>query len=233
MKKIISFSLYGDNEKYTLGALCNVELAKIIYPDWICRFYCGGSVPTHIIDALKTYENTEIIPMSEDEKYTYMSWRFLPIDDDDVDIMISRDADSRLSFREKKLVDIFVESNYLLHDIRDHTLHNHIMGGIFGIKKEANISMKNLLENSNFGMDYGADQAFLRYKLYPILEGKILVHDSELNTTNRTYDENFPIKINEKLSPLIQDLINPNHIHFIGEIFPYNNYGKPKNYIFY
>ena len=48
MKKIISFSLYGTESKYTHGALCNAELAKVIYPEWICRFYCGESVPREI-----------------------------------------------------------------------------------------------------------------------------------------------------------------------------------------
>ena len=39
-KKIISFSLYGDDVKYSLGAIRNVEFAKKYYPGWICRFYC-------------------------------------------------------------------------------------------------------------------------------------------------------------------------------------------------
>ena len=34
-----------------------------------------------------------------------MFWRWLPLDDPDVDIWISRDADSRLSEREAKIVD--------------------------------------------------------------------------------------------------------------------------------
>jgi len=37
MKKIISFSLWGDNPIYTQGAIRNAELAKEVYPDWVCR----------------------------------------------------------------------------------------------------------------------------------------------------------------------------------------------------
>ena len=39
MKKIISFCLWGNDPKYTVGALRNAELAKTIYPDWKTRFY--------------------------------------------------------------------------------------------------------------------------------------------------------------------------------------------------
>ncbi len=34
MNKVISFSLWGDNPKYTIGAIKNAELSKTIYPDW-------------------------------------------------------------------------------------------------------------------------------------------------------------------------------------------------------
>ena len=53
MKKIISFSLYGSDSRYCNGILCNVELAKIIYPDWICRVYYAESVPEYFINELK------------------------------------------------------------------------------------------------------------------------------------------------------------------------------------
>ncbi len=63
MKKIISFSLWGDNPKYTIGAIENAKLAKTIYPDWICRFYVGNSTPDEIWDELYYMDNTEMINM--------------------------------------------------------------------------------------------------------------------------------------------------------------------------
>ena len=54
MKKIISFSLWGSNPKYTIGAIRNAELTPIIYPGWVSRFYCGLSVPINIINKLKS-----------------------------------------------------------------------------------------------------------------------------------------------------------------------------------
>ena len=34
MVKVISFSLWGSEKKYTIGAIKNAELAKEVYPDF-------------------------------------------------------------------------------------------------------------------------------------------------------------------------------------------------------
>jgi tagatose-1,6-bisphosphate aldolase non-catalytic subunit AgaZ/GatZ len=39
VKKLICFSLWGDDKKYLHGALENAELSKRFYPDWRCRYY--------------------------------------------------------------------------------------------------------------------------------------------------------------------------------------------------
>jgi hypothetical protein len=212
MKKIISFSLYGWDYKYFHGALCNAELAKIIYPDWICRFYCGTSVPEHIVNQLKSYDNTEVILMEENTQYSYMMWRFLPVDEDDVEITLSRDADSRLSYREKTCVDIFVKSDSLFHSIQDHTCHDNVMGGMWAMKKNNRINMRELAENWQGGLGYFSDQAFMREVVKPKFIDSIMVHCS-------AHLRNFPV---EKTNN-----------HYVGEIFFEGNYGKPNNHIFY
>lgn len=211
MKKIISFSLYGSDTKYTIGAICNAEIAKIIFPDWICRYYCGESVPNEILDKLKSFSNVEVINMKEDTTYSYMMWRFLPIDDNDTEVMLCRDIDSRLSYREKSCVDLFLESNKLLHSIQDHQLHDNMMGGMWGIKKNNRINMKTLAENWKGGMDYFSDQLFIREIIKPIFIDTYLVHCS-------SYLHNFPVEKTDN--------------YFVGEIFS-DNRGKPYDYIFF
>ena len=44
MKKIISFSLWGDSLKYLKGALENVKCQQQLFPGWICRFYCHSHI---------------------------------------------------------------------------------------------------------------------------------------------------------------------------------------------
>lgn len=212
MKKIISFSLYGWDSKYFIGALCNAELAKIIFPEWICRFYCGSSVPQSILDKLKSYDNVEVIMMEENTTYSYMMWRFLPIDDEDVAVILSRDTDSRLSYRERACVDVFLESDKLLHSIQDHYLHDNIMGGMWGMKKNDRIQMIELANNWQGGLGYFSDQAFMREIIKPIFSDSILTHCSH-------YLQNFPVE--------------KENGHFVGEIFFENNNGMSYNHIFY
>jgi len=135
MKKIITFSLWGDNPFYTVGAIRNAELAKEFYPDWICRFYIGNSTPQDVIDKLDSFDNTEIVLMNTDEGWDGMFWRFYPVTDSDVDVMISRDVDSRITYREAAAVNEWLESGKTLHIMRDHPMHTEpIMGGMWGCR---------------------------------------------------------------------------------------------------
>jgi hypothetical protein len=212
MKKIISFSLYGGQQKYSYGMISNVEIAQVIFPDWICRIYYGKSVPSEVVEQLRTYSNVELYLMDEGEEHIFpMMWRFLAIDDEDVEVMISRDADARLSYREKHCVDIFMESEFLLHSIRDNPSHNNIMGGMWGIKKNNRVKMNELSKDWE-GHYYDSDQKFLRENLVPLFNDSYLIHCS-------TYLKTFPIeKTNE---------------YFVGGWWDENNFGKPQNYIFF
>ena len=178
MKKIISFSLWGDNYRYTGGSLQNVELAKIYYPDWICRFYTGKNTPVEIIDKLKANQNVEIIMVDEVCNWTGMFWRFLSACDPDVDMMISRDADSRLTKREKFAVDEWVSSDFQFHIMRDHPYHSvPILGGMWGVKRGILSNIGSLIQDFQKGDFLGVDQNFLGQHVYPIVKNDSLVHD--------------------------------------------------------
>lgn len=178
MKKIISFSLWGDNPTYTQGAIRNAELAKEIYPDWICRFYIGKSTPNDVIENLKSLDNTEVLLMEVDGDWTGMFWRFYPASDSDVDVVIVRDCDSRLNNREKEAVDEWLKSDKGFHIMRDHPWHNtEILGGMWGSKKGTIDDMKNLIDSFIKGNFWQVDQNFLREFIYPKIKHNTLVHD--------------------------------------------------------
>ena len=145
-KKIISYSLWGNTPMYTIGAIRNAEMAKQIYPDWICRFYIGDDVPEDIVRQLNDFDNTEVIMMTHKENdWQGMFWRFYAVDaTDDVDYVIFRDTDSRLSTREREAVLEWMNSGKYFHIMRDHPYHTEaIMGGMWGCKP------KELIERIN------------------------------------------------------------------------------------
>ena len=59
--KLITFSLWGTSLKYLVGAIRNAELAKEVYPDWICRYYVASSVPFGYVHKLKSFDNVEVV----------------------------------------------------------------------------------------------------------------------------------------------------------------------------
>jgi hypothetical protein len=189
MKKLISFSLWGDNPIYNVGSIRNAELAKDIYPGWICRYYIGKSTPTNTIEKLKTFDNVEIVEMSEEGDWTGMFWRFYPASENDVDVVIVRDCDSRLNQREKDAVDEWLNSDKEFHIMRDHPAHGtEILGGMWGSKNGVIKNMKQMIDEYIKGNFWQVDQNFLREKIYPIVKNNSLVHDEFFEK------QPFPIK---------------------------------------
>jgi hypothetical protein len=214
MKKIISFSLWGDNPKYTIGAIRNAELSPIIYPGWISRFYCGESVPTDIIKSLISLPHTEVVMMDEDGDFTSTFWRFYACEDSD--IMLSRDTDSRLSNREKLAVDEWLNSDKDFHIMRDHPHHNtEILAGMWGVRNNELKNIKDLIQGYVKGNFYQVDQNFLREKIYPLVINNSFTHDSYLN-----------YNINSK--PFPSKRINR---EFVGDVFDENENRHPEYYL--
>ena len=215
MRKIISFSLWGKDPKYTIGAIENAKLVNEIYQGWIGRFYCGKSVPENIINTLKDTPNTEVISMDEDGDWTGMFWRFLACKDSDV--MISRDTDSRLSLREKLAVDEWLKSNKDFHIMRDHPYHSmEILGGMWGCRNGILNDIEEDIIKYNKGNFWQVDQNFLKEKIYPKILKNSLTHDSF-----------FKVEINTK--PFPSERINK---EFVGDVFDENNVRHPEYYRF-
>lgn len=178
MKKVISFSIWGNDPKYTVGAIKNAVLAKTVYPGWICRFYVGTSVPQDVIQELKSHDNTEVICMPEEGSWNSMFWRFVTIDDPEVEVALSRDADSRLTYREKVRVDEFLNSDKLFHRMIDHPFHGNIMGGMWGIKKGLIDNITALIEPWGKTDQWQTDQSFLTHIVAPLVSHTMITHDS-------------------------------------------------------
>lgn len=213
-KRVISFSLWGDNPKYTFGAIKNAELANKIYANWISRFYIGSDVPKDIINKIQSISNTEIIlKYNQNNDWTGMFWRFEAAYDNSVEVAIFRDTDSRISLREKYAVDEWLSSDKTFHIMRDHPFHGYpILGGMWGIKNNSRYNMKKLLDSFSKSDKYGTDYEFFAQVLYPIIGTDKLVHDPFFDK------KPFPSMRIDK--------------EFVGEIFDKNNVRHPEHYTY-
>ena len=201
MKKVITFSLWGDNPTYNVGSIKNAELAKIHYPDFECWFYIHKeTVPEKTIEELVKLNNTKILFKSGDlDNCKPMMWRFEAIDDPEVEIMMSRDTDTRIWEREVISVNAWLKSDKLFHIMRDHPYHKSvIMGGMFGTRK--NVKIKSWVDLINTFKQSGYrnyDQLFLFKYIYPIVVNNSVIHDN-FNKCERhavpfemNYNENY------------------------------------------
>ena len=136
MNHLISYSLYGTGQRYTVGAIKNAVLSQR-YQGFDLRFYVGESVPDWVTSTLSLFKNVEIVPMLGSEDSRAMFWRFYALADLSYDYVLVRDVDARLNEREIDMHQEFVESGKGFHIIKDHpTGHNYLIsGGMFAAKR--------------------------------------------------------------------------------------------------
>ncbi len=174
LKKVISFSLWGKDPMYWEGALKNVELAGALYPGWICRFYVDATSPLPLIRMIGR-SASEMILMEPSDEFAGLFWRFYAAED--ADVMICRDADSRLSGREASAVERWLGTEKYFHIMRDHPQHTAlIMGGMWGCRNMEGI--RELIDQYQYKCLKGTDQLFLGQIIYPQVKEYAMIHDS-------------------------------------------------------
>lgn len=182
-----SFCLYGGNPKYCEGMIVNIQLAKELFPDFHIILYVRN-VPQEYIN--------KIIELGGDKLHLYyiynfkcmMLYRLMTINHYQVKSVFSRDADSRLSLRDKDCIKTFLENtsckNYQV--IRDHYYHkSKIMGGTFGWKDDKTarphmfslfrIWMKKYSKTFETLQEWSTDEKFLEEYFYTEYYNKLFI----------------------------------------------------------
>jgi hypothetical protein len=176
MKNVVSFSLWGSSEVYLRGAVDAIAQVNQYYPGWEARFYLGADVPQSTRQTLID-RGAAIFDGPPWGPWAGMFWRFLAASDPEVDVMISRDVDTRILPREVEAVNEWLASGKTLHFMRDHPKHEMpIMGGMWGCRASHLREMESLiLKWKKFGK-YGCDQEFLGRIIYPRFQSNSWIH---------------------------------------------------------
>ena len=188
---------------YTYGIIENVLDAKTFYEGWIVRVHYNDTVPQNIIDWLKLQDNVEVVHHPGTKaKASNTLWRFEDLFIKDA-IVLSSDADSRITQREVDCVHEWLESDRDFHIARDHKHHTcPIIAGAFGCKNNCleyigvpngarNVNqcplqfvpglelMRSFLQNLPQERDvYIVDQMFLFAYVYPYVANRSMIHCS-------------------------------------------------------
>lgn len=189
MRKIISVSLWGVDQRYSQGAIENAKIAQDLFPDWTYRIYFGSSVPIIYKELLNKEPNVEIIDVDESKSGYGMFWRFNAMFESENNIFICRDSDTRLLEREKKCIDEWLESDKKFSIIRDHPRHFDfpIIGTLWGMKgifpREHIGSMRKYEQT----FEYVVDQLWLSDVVWPIAKNDSFIH--QIGIENNWFSE--------------------------------------------
>lgn len=198
MKKIISVSLWGNNPRYIEGAIKNALLSEKHYSDWEFRIYAEN----HLHDLLKGIPAKIVSPVIEWKNGRF--WRFHPAFESDVDVMISRDCDSRISQREVSCVEEWLASGKKFHVIRDHERHYDfpMLAGMWGVRGGLSAEVKSSITDFSLDSDaYLVDQIWLANRIWlrENAQSNVFVHGNREKTllpyhgfdfVGQGYDEN-------------------------------------------
>lgn len=175
-KNVISFSLWGRNNFYWLGGIANAKLIPEIYPEFTGRFYIDvNSIIPEYVKQLKDL-GSEVVEVNDPRgSYSGMFWRFLPCSDPEVDIMLSRDCDSRVNPKERACYENWIKTDSNFFTIHDNLEHNiEILGGMWGCKCHILRDMKQLIDQFGCFHRYGIDQQFLQKMVWPRVKDTVI-----------------------------------------------------------
>lgn len=179
-KKVITFSLWGNDKRYIFGALRNLLLAPDIYPDWELWFYLDSSVSPGFVEIIKQLGGKVIIEESGQSLQDKLAWRFHVANHSDVGYFLVRDIDSVFSVRECNAVQQWIESEQWFHIIRDWWTHTDlILAGLWGGVAGVLPPIKNKLDDysPNSVSTPNIDQWFLRDCIWRYVKVSCLIHD--------------------------------------------------------
>lgn len=206
MKKLITYSLWGNRPEYMVGAIRNSEMIKDIYPEWEGLFFIHKDVNPDVINKIKN--NSKVIIFNTEANHSACILRYFPIVFSGVDMFVSRDCDSRLSDKEYQAVKEWESSDYQFHTMRDSIHHSNppVLAGMCGFKTKGKVDKNwiwDTLTNFSTG-NYGDDQRGLSF-LYSTHSDSFLEHDDLLRYRSKKFPNHKPFKFGRFIGQKINE----------------------------
>ena len=211
MVNAFSFCIYGrEQPKYHTGLLENIRLASIHFPDWQVIVYVGSETPAEYIQTLHAALNV-VVRLTGIPGHRNSLHRFFALEEPDVELMMVRDADSRIHWKDRWAIQRFLDSDRGAHIIRDHREHSTpILAGLWGLRKgvltrplREMVAEWSPVHAGSGAVDdptgFGIDQNFLKLVLYPLITGQSLVTYSFNCLYPGEHAEPFPFEWTDEL----------------------------------
>jgi hypothetical protein len=200
-RKIISFCVWGKSDLYNLGLLENAIIMPKIFPGWIMYVSYTPTANQKIINELSKIPWVELEIFDEPNHSKNTMLRFLPGMHPKNDVVIFRDADSRLLKRDYLAVmDWLNNTDKKVHLMRDHSANKfRIMAGLWGVregiiaKPEIVQKFYDYYKNPEF-KKWSIDQVYLQKYIYPLIADKSCIHASfnQFESWSKPFPEGCP-----------------------------------------
>lgn len=193
-KKVFSYCLYGNKNKYYDGLIKNLDYIRDFYPGFETHVHLGSDVSVDFINKLKTYKNVSTILHTVTGPILKI-FRLFSVDYDDVSVTFLRNTQEKFSLRCKWVIKDFLTSSQKIFTIRDHKNHSsYIIPGLTGFK---NIKphFKEIFEHDWKTTSNECEcEKFIVYSIYYRFLENIIVYTDNINYKNE----------NTKAIPLIR-----------------------------
>ncbi len=181
-RNVIAYSLFGSSPRYGEPLVMNAALVAELFPGWSCRVYLDDSVPGHVRTRLRK-AGAQLVEIDARTRQAMPGtmWRFLVLDDPQVDRFMLRDADALLSEREAAAVAEWLQSGRWFHHMRDYCSHTELLlaglwAGCRGVFPPIAPLMTAFAARHRDERRF-TDQYFLRELLWPTIRDSVLNHD--------------------------------------------------------
>ena len=179
-KRVFSYCVFGNQPKYCLGMVKNLDQIKKLFPNYETWITIGNDVPQSYIDIYSSYKNVKLTRY-DINSIRITAYRLFPLDNPLVEILFTRDADSRFSERDIWCMNQFIKSDCKIYTVRDHSWQqSHIQMGQSGFRNLGDIDIqtghcKFTRKHSNNIDYYSNDQVFATEYIYMKYLHSILV----------------------------------------------------------
>lgn len=136
-KRIVCYAIFGHREFYWPHFPALVRAHHTLFKGWEMRVYTDSSIFSARAMMLRAYAKAGLVNVIHHEENKghcrSMLWRCLPIWDENVDYVLSRDVDSLPTIKDRRSVEQFIQSGATLHVVNDNPAHTvPVMGGMCG-----------------------------------------------------------------------------------------------------
>lgn len=178
---VISYSLWGDDDRYILPLVKNLEIGKELFKEWKIVVYIASSTKLSIKEMLVS-RGAVIYECGESPDTRGAFWRFRALSLPNVEAVIIRDADSPLTERDKALVDYWLSSDKEFYLCRDHPQHvRPLVAGLWGCRGKGIEKIKEISSFDPGYSRYGDDEKYLAQTVYLKYQQEFMVFSPYLS----------------------------------------------------